>query len=130
MSWVEAFAVFVVCHAVGDFLLQTDWQARNKWGGLGADPESRRALRNHMTTYMLAFVPAMLWIASEASLGGAIGAALLIAIPHWIQDDGRLLDLYIVLVKRSESISPGLRVAVDQSFHLVFLFVAALVIGS
>jgi hypothetical protein len=130
VSWVEAFAVFVVCHAVGDFLFQTDWQAGHKRGGLSADPESRQALRKHIATYILAFLPALLWIASEVSLGWAILAALLIAIPHWIQDDGRLLDLYIVLVKRSETVSPGLRIAVDQSFHLVFLLLAALVIGS
>ena len=27
MPWVEVFAAFVVCHLVGDYLLQTDWQA-------------------------------------------------------------------------------------------------------
>lgn len=127
MSWTAAFVVFLVSHAVGDFLLQTDWQARHKWGGLGSDPESRRALRNHLATYMLAFLPALIWVASETSLGGAIGIALLIAIPHWIQDDGHLLDLFIVVVKRPQQIDPGLRVAVDQSFHLLFLFGAALV---
>lgn len=130
MSWLELFAVFVVSHAVGDFLLQTDWQARHKWGGLGADPVSRQALRAHIGTYLLAFVPALVWIAGETGLGAAIGALLLVGIPHWIQDDGRLLDLYIVLVKRPEEISPGLRVAVDQSFHLLFLFLAALILGS
>ncbi|HEY5977307.1 MAG TPA: DUF3307 domain-containing protein [Solirubrobacterales bacterium] len=130
MSWLEVFAVFVVAHAVGDFLLQTDWQARHKWGGLGADPVSRRALRNHLGTYALAFLPAFVWIASDVGLGAAIGAALLVIVPHWIQDDGRLLDVYIAIVKRPDQISSGLRVAVDQSFHLVFLFVAALIIGS
>src|SRR3954468_11038344 len=130
MSWVELFAVFAVCHVTGDFLVQTDWQASHKWGGLGADPASRRALRNHLATYMLSFVPALIWIASDASLGTAIAAALLVAVPHWIQDDGRLLDLWIAVVKRSQRISAGLRVAVDQSFHLVFLFLAALIIGS
>jgi hypothetical protein len=129
MSWVELFLVFIVCHAVGDFLFQTDWQARHKWGGLGADPGARRALRNHIATYMLAFLPAFLWIASEAGAGKAVAMALLVAIPHWIQDDGRLLDVYIAVVKRPEQISPGLRVAVDQSFHLVFLFLTALILG-
>jgi hypothetical protein len=27
MPWVEIFAVFVVSHLVGDYLIQTDWQA-------------------------------------------------------------------------------------------------------
>jgi hypothetical protein len=127
VSWAEVFVVFLVCHAVGDFLFQTDWQARHKWGGLGADPVSRRALRNHMATYMLAFLPALIWIAGELSVGSAIGIGLLVALPHWGQDDGRLLDLWIAVVKRPERIDPGLRVAVDQSFHILFLFGAALV---
>ncbi len=130
MNWVEVFAVLGVSHLVGDFLLQTDFQARHKYGGLGADPIRRRALRNHMATYMLAFVPALIWIASETSLGAAIGIALLVAIPHWIQDDGRLLDAYMAVVKGLSQTSTGLRVAVDQSFHAVFLFITALIIGS
>ncbi|MBK5218709.1 MAG: DUF3307 domain-containing protein [Thermoleophilia bacterium] len=127
MNWVEVFAVLGVSHLVGDFLLQTDWQAAHKYGGLGADPIRRRALRSHIGTYMLAFVPALIWIASEASLGRAILVALLVAIPHWIQDDGRLLDLYIAVVKRVRTDSPGLRIAVDQSFHVVVLFLIALI---
>ena len=90
MAWVEVFAVFVVCHLVGDYLLQTDWQATNKRGGLGTDPEARRALAAHILTYTLAFIPAFIW------LGGEIGAEVfadraVIVVPHWIQDDGRLL---------------------------------------
>jgi hypothetical protein len=130
LSWVEIFAVLGVSHLVGDFLLQTDFQARHKYAGLGADPIRRRALRNHMATYMLAFVPALLWIAAETNLAEAIGVALLIAVPHWIQDDGRLLDAYMAVVKGLSKTSSGLRVAVDQSFHAVFLFVVALIIGS
>jgi hypothetical protein len=129
MSWVEVFLVLLVSHLVGDFLLQTDWQARFKYGGLGPDPERRRALRNHVLTYMLAFLPALIWIASEQGLGSAILAALLVAIPHWVQDDGRLLDLYMAVVKGLAQTSPGLRVAVDQSFHAVMLFLAALILA-
>ena len=34
MPWVEIFAVFFVSHQVGDYLIQTDWQAMHKRGGL------------------------------------------------------------------------------------------------
>lgn len=129
MSWVEVFLVLIVCHLVGDFLLQTDWQAANKYGGLGPDQVSRRALLSHIGTYMLAFVPALIWIASDASLGQAILALLIIGIPHWVQDDGRLLDLYVVVVKGLAQTSAGLRIAVDQSFHVVMLFLAALILA-
>ncbi len=129
MSWVELFVVLIICHLAGDFLLQTDWQAHHKYGGLGPDPVRRRALRNHLLTYALAFVPALIWVASDLGLGAAVGLALLVAIPHWAQDDGRLLDLYIVVVKRTREPPPGLRLAVDQSFHAVALLLAALIVA-
>lgn len=130
MIWVEAFAVFVVCHVVGDFILQTDWQARNKYGGLGKDPQCRRALLSHVVVYTLCFVPALIWIGIETDLSRAVLAGLLIYIPHWIQDDGRLLDAYMRRVKGlAAGGNLGLRVAVDQSFHLVFLFGTALYVA-
>jgi hypothetical protein len=126
LSWVDVFAVLVVCHAVGDFLLQTDWQARNKQGGLGNDPLRRRALFSHVATYTLALVPALIWIGLEYDLLRAIAIGIIVAVPHLVQDDGRLLDAYMAKVKGLAQTSPGLRVAVDQSFHLVFLLGAAL----
>jgi hypothetical protein len=130
MSWVELFLVFGVSHAVGDFILQTDWQAAHKWGGLGKDPVSRAALRSHIGGYALAFFPAFIWIAADGSVAKAIAAAFLILIPHWIQDDGRLLDLFILLVKRPQGqLEMGIRIAVDQSFHLVAMFLAALILA-
>jgi hypothetical protein len=129
VNWVEVFAVLVVSHLVGDFLLQTDWQAANKIGGLGPDPVCRRALRDHIATYMLSFVPALVWIGLETTLWRALLSAVLIAVPHWVQDYCRLLDAYMYLVKRVPAIDPGLRVAVDQSFHIVFLFATALLIA-
>ncbi|HET7443878.1 MAG TPA: DUF3307 domain-containing protein [Solirubrobacterales bacterium] len=127
MNWSEVFAVLVVSHLVGDFLLQTDWQARYKEGGLGPDPVRRRALRNHLLTYTASFLPALIWVASEASLAKAVLVGIVIAVPHWIQDDGRLLNAWMAVVKGTNgATSPGLRVAVDQSFHVVFLFFTAL----
>lgn len=129
MSWGELFVVLIVCHLAGDFLLQTEWQARYKAGGLGPDPVARRALGSHVLLYLLAFVPALIWVASDVSFAAAIGLALLVAVPHWIQDDGRLLDLYMVVVKRVTEYSPGLRLAVDQSFHVLVLLLAALIVA-
>ena len=77
MTWVEIFAVFAVSHLVGDFLLQTDWQATHKFGGLGPNRESRRALLSHTATYTLAFVPALIWLSTDIG-AWAIGVALLI----------------------------------------------------
>ncbi|MEA2442511.1 MAG: hypothetical protein QOH76_3935 [Thermoleophilaceae bacterium] len=132
MSWVEIFAVFVVSHALGDYLLQTDWQATHKRGGLGRDRTRMRALLSHVLVYTLGFVPAGIWLA-DAGLDAA-GLALLavgIYVPHMIQDDGRLLSGYIRRVKGCDAESAReIFTAVDQSFHLITLFATALIVHS
>src|SRR3954447_17207997 len=118
MPWVEIFAVFIVSHLVGDFLLQTDVQAMHKRGGLGGNGISPRSLLSHTVTYTLAFVPALIWLAGDLGLLETIGVGLLIAVPHMVQDDGRLLDAYMRGVKRVGDPKPGaLLIAVDHSFH-------------
>ena len=128
MNWTEVFAVLIVCHLVGDFLFQTDWQASHKLGGLGRDPVRRRALFAHLLTYMVAFLPALVWIGIETDAAWAVLIALVVAVPHVIQDDGRLLDAYMTTVKGLSQSSSGLRVAVDQAFHVLCLFGTALLV--
>jgi hypothetical protein len=131
MAWVEVFALFVVSHLVGDYLLQTEWQATNKHGGLGRDPEKRRALMAHVLTYTLAYVPAFVWLADELSALALVAVAAGVAIPHLIQDDGRLIARYMAVVKKSDTkANPSLTIAVDQSFHVVILLLLALAAGS
>ena len=121
MPWVDVFAVFVVSHVVGDYLLQTEWQALHKHGGLGGDPVRRRALLSHIAGYTLAFVPALVWLWSTLG-AGVVGVAALIAIPHMIQDDGRLLSSYARTFKRADlKANPALAASLDQSFHLLAL---------
>jgi Protein of unknown function (DUF3307) len=130
VSWVEIFAVFVVSHALGDYLLQTDWQATHKRGGLGRDFDSRLALLTHVSVYTLSFLPAAVWL-SDAGLnaGGVLLLALGIFVPHVVQDDGRLLSRYIQSVKRCDEESEReIFTAVDQSFHLIALFFTALIV--
>ena len=128
IDWAQAFVALFVSHQVGDYLLQTDWQAHHKRGGLGSDPVARRALLTHIATYTLAFVPALIWLATELGVAAAVLLAALIAIPHMIEDDGRLLVRFIRRVKHSQ-VAPGepLFALVDQSFHIVALFLAALI---
>jgi Protein of unknown function (DUF3307) len=130
MPWVEVFAVFFVSHQVGDFMLQTEWEALNKPGGLSRNPIKRRALLSHMATYMLAFVPGLIWLTSSIHWWWVIGLAALIEIPHMIQDDGRLLTLYARVVKKTNlDTNPALRATLDQAFHVLALFLTALLAG-
>lgn len=118
--------MLVVCHLLGDFLLQTDWQAAHKYGGLGADPVRRRALLSHTLVYTLSFLPALIWIGIETEALRVIAIGVVVFVPHYLQDDGRALDAYMAKVKGLSTNSPGLRIAVDQSFHMITLFGTAL----
>ena len=130
MSWVSVFAGFLVAHMVGDYLFQTDWQARNKRGGLSSSGTARRALFMHVTTYTLAFVPAFIWIGDELGAGWAVLAAALVALPHLVVDDGRIISLYLTRVKHAEATDARIAGPVDQSFHALSLCIVALLIGA
>ena len=129
MSWVSVFAAFLVAHMVGDYLFQTDWQARNKRGGLSGGI-AFRALISHVTTYTLAFVPALIWIGDQLDLGWALLSAALIFLPHFVIDDGRIVRGYLAHVKRVDGFDIGIAQSVDQSFHVLSLFLVALLIGN
>jgi hypothetical protein len=70
------------------------------------------------------------WLADE--MGAAVlGIAVLILLPHLVQDDGRLVNAYISGIKRTVADPDDfLFTAVDQSFHLIALFLVALVAAS
>lgn len=124
------FAEFFVSHHIGDYLLQTDFQALNKSGGIGSDEESRKALMHHGLTYTAAFVPALLGVARRKSVPRALGVAALVAIPHMAIDDGRLIKAYMKRVKRIDADEiPSLTTSVDQSMHVVCLWLAARLAG-
>jgi hypothetical protein len=72
--------LLLVSHVVVDVLLQTDWQALAKVGGLG-DPRARRALFRHVSTYTLAFVPALVWIGGETRVVRAVALGAFVAVP-------------------------------------------------
>lgn len=121
--------MFIVSHLTGDYLLQTEWQAENKHGGLGRDPIRRRALFAHVATYGIAFVPALIWLATD--IGGWIAvAAAAIVLPHLVQDDGRPVRAYLRAVKRTiAGPTDFIYMAVDQSLHVLALFALALAVS-
>jgi hypothetical protein len=127
MDWPEVFGACLLAHLTGDFLLQTDWQAEHKHGGLGREGVARRALFSHVLVYTLAFVPVFVWVGAEHSPPLALAFAALVSIPHLIVDDGRLLDAYIRVVKRAPGEVPlVVYIGVDQSVHVLCLAAVAL----
>ncbi|MDA8069333.1 MAG: DUF3307 domain-containing protein [Actinomycetota bacterium] len=130
MTWPAVFIVFFVSHQLGDYVLQTDWQATHKRGGLGRDPRARRALFSHTFTYTTGYVPAFIWIAGRMGWGTLVIAAA-VALPHLIQDDGRLLLSYLRRVKRMDPVANHVVAAlVDQALHMIALFGAALLVSA
>jgi hypothetical protein len=130
VSWAAVFVVFFVSHQCGDYLLQTDWQATHKRGGLGRDPVARRALLTHTFTYSAAYVPAFIWISSRLGWKTLL-VAVAVSLPHLIQDDGRLLRAYIRRVKGMDPVANHVVTAmVDQALHIVALFGAALLVSA
>jgi Protein of unknown function (DUF3307) len=127
MPWVEVFALLLVSHLAGDFLLQTEWQALNKPGGVGRDPVARRALLSHIATYSLPLLPVLVWLGTEIG-AAAVGVGALVVVPHLLQDDGRPVFWFIRHVKKVSGRPDDLLVlAVDQSAHVLALLGAALV---
>ena len=127
MSWPSVYLALLVSHLAGDFLLQTEWQAVNKRGGLGRDPEQRRALALHGVTYTAAYLVALVWLGGDLGVPGAIACAAAITLPHLLIDDGRLLRAWLTHVKHNDDPERWLVAAVDQTFHLVCLLPVALV---
>jgi Protein of unknown function (DUF3307) len=129
VGWPGALLALLTAHLVGDFLIQTEWQAVNKTGGLG-DSRSRRALLAHVVAYTASFSPALLWIGRGTSTRRALAVGGAVAVPHLLVDDGRLVELWLRKVKRAPQPPPALAVAVDQSFHVLCLLGAALLAAS
>ena len=121
--------VFVVSHVVGDFILQTEFQATNKHGGLGPDPVKRRALAQHAATYTAAYLPALVWLGTDYRGATIAGTAIGLALPHYLQDDGRVIRWWMRNIKHTEAAPGMLAIFVDQSFHLVALLALAVAVG-
>jgi hypothetical protein len=131
MTWPALFGVFLLSHLVGDFLLQTGWQATNKRHGLGGDPEARRALVWHGLIYTLAFLPALVWVGTELGAAAAVGVGALVLLPHVIIDDGTLVASWVRHIKHVEGTpSVVVRLGVDQTLHVLALAGVALLATS
>ncbi|MBV9166788.1 MAG: DUF3307 domain-containing protein [Solirubrobacterales bacterium] len=126
VGWPGVLLALLASHLAGDFLMQTEWQAMNKTGGL-REPRSRTALLRHVAFYTAAFAPALVWIGRRTTARRACVVAGVIAVPHMLVDDGRLVELWLREVKRAQHPPAALAVAVDQSFHVISLLGAALV---
>ena len=68
--------------------------------------------------------------ATSSSVGWALLAAALVALPHLVVDDGRIVCLYLTRVKHAEPTDARIAGPVDQAFHALSLCIVALLIGA
>ncbi|KMP19392.1 DUF3307 domain-containing protein [Bacillus paranthracis] len=113
---VSLFIVLYIGHKIGDYLLQTDYQAVNK-------KDNWIALISHCFTYTLA-VSIMAYVFVGFFNWTAI---FILFISHIIIDRKIFLNWWAKNIKRirdteEPAVQPGL-IELDQAFHYIILFI-------
>lgn len=119
---VELFVVLLVGHWIADYLLQTDYQARQKtiqWN----------SLLIHCLIYT--FVLSLLMFFINGYFNWA--TSFLIFISHVVIDKGKITDMWAKKVKRIEDSNSMeaylVKMQIDQVFHYSIIFIIALFAG-
>ncbi len=118
--FADTFAVLIVLHSVGDWLLQTDWMAKGK-------AKSWSPLVVHVAVWTACMIPAAVWLFDPLWL-------LWLAGTHLVLDGTGFVRWWMTAVKRvpeSDLRGPArwLVVVVDQVFHLLTLVPVAATAG-
>ena len=117
------FETLLIAHVIGDWLLQTEWQALNK-------ARSWRALLTHVVIYHLVILAALLW-KMGTGIPTVYAVVVGLAIVHTIMDRKRPVEWFMRTMRISVTREPEgwLAIAVDQSLHLVWLAAATLILS-
>ena len=116
------FETLLIAHVVGDWLLQTEWQATNK-------ATNWRALLTHVVVYHAVVLAALLWRAGPGNSSVYL-VVLGLAVIHPIMDRKQSVEWFMRAMRISVRREPSgwLASAVDQSLHLVWLAAATVVL--
>jgi hypothetical protein len=114
---MDTFNWLFVGHLIADWMLQTDWIARNKqrsWFNY--------AVLVHCTVYTVVLV-GTLWLSrrGDARLTPYAAFTAIIFLSHWIIDAGNLARGWMRTLRQSPL--PFVRLMVDQTMHVVVLVV-------
>jgi hypothetical protein len=117
------FDKLLVAHLVGDWLLQTEWQALNKG-------QNYRALFSHIGIYSLIIFGVLVIDFGFQYINVYLAVAIL-ALAHAFLDRGwpvvRFMKTFRLIVEREPE--RWLMMAVDQSIHILLLAIAALALS-
>ena len=120
---MSLFDRLLVAHLVGDWLLQTEWQALNKG-------KNYRALFSHIAIYTLIILGVLVLDFGFQNVYVYLMVALL-GLSHAILDRGwpviRLMKAFRMIVAREPE--RWLTMAVDQVLHIFFLAIATMILS-
>lgn len=146
---VDQLAAAIVGHCVGDFLLQTDWMAKNKkvpWpkrediDPMDSPPFAQwkydAAVNDGYTGTFSCFIHAFVYSFCVMLFTGWLWHPavwliwLVVAVPHYLIDRTQFVKWYMNHAGQSSFAQPPMapwsHVAVDNAFHLVCLYLTAL----
>ena len=143
-AFAAVFAALYVAHQVADHWVQTDHQAAHK-----GDPgwPGRLSCAAHVTTYTLTGLFCLTWLMAATGLrvdsAHLIAGLLISGVSHYVADRrtplrnlaalfgaSRFYALGAPRPGRDDNPTLGGAYALDQSFHMFFLFAAALMIAA
>jgi hypothetical protein len=121
---MSLFDKLLVAHLVGDWLLQTEWQAVNK-------TKNYRALLSHIGVYSVIMLGVLILDFGFQNIYVYIMVGML-ALSHALLDRRwpviRLMEAFRLIVKREPE--RWLVMAIDQVLHIALLAIAAVVLSS
>jgi hypothetical protein len=122
-----AYAVTLfVAHAVADYWIQTHRQAMTKGE---RRPEGVRACLGHVATYTAATMLFGAWswwhLDLDIGIGGFVAGQLVSAISHYWADRRYTLAWLAKRLGKEGYYNSGGAAALDQSWHLLWIWVAA-----
>ena len=120
---MSLFDKLLVAHLIGDWLLQTEWQALNK-------ARNYRALFSHVAVYSTVMLGATLLAGFELQDFRVYLVVALFALSHAFIDLGwpvvSFMKTFRLIVEREPL--RWLTMAVDQIFHIVVIAIAAFIL--
>ena len=133
MNWgllAAIYSMFHVAHGIGDYWVQTDWQAQFK-------STNSVALVRHILTYSICFIPIsiILYKTGEISSMKALLLPIVVGLPHAWMDRRKFINWFTRTTKNwnsSDNLSPVasmmrmfVTIEMDQKFHYLCLLLTS-----
>ena len=114
---MDTFNWLFVGHLIADWMLQSDWIARNKQRSWFNYP-----VLLHCSIYTLV-LGGTLWLSRRDDVQPTpyVAFTAIIFISHWLIDAGNLAGVWMVVMRQSPL--PFVRIMVDQTMHVMVLAV-------